>query len=556
MAVTSQTTTFTRPGLLEIEHRDIRLNGAAVPVGRDAVPRLPIIEPEGVAAAPLALLLDRRYRYRLEEPERIDGQACYVVAFEPAVKGLALLRGRAWIAQDDFGLVRMDAEQTGLRGPIVSSRQRDDYRAMDLDGERAWVGRRSETHQSYEGPGHHTPIHRVTATETFEANPPDFDQRRAEAHRGESVVLAMTDDGFRYLKRDPTPRAAATPGEAQTETPTLRTVAGRSTRIWTGVAGVLVDPNIDDPLPFAGLGYLDLDFLGTGSQLNAFAAGPFLQLAWSSRPIGRTLLQVRGFASLVEYNDRAFRDGVERYDENVRQQPAVAAIEAIRPFGTGNRARVSYEIARPGLERGPDTGAAFRTPASPTVHSIRLGLDTEIARWTVSAWTSAARRDRWTDWGFEGNPETADDARAFERAGITAARSFVLKPRVTARVDLAAMAGRGLDRFSRFTFDGLENRLHGSPSATVRFDGGLVARTALSATATRAVRGDLFVDLAVVRDPTRPADRTFPGLGAAAELRLPWSTLLTAEWGYGPEARDRDGERGAHVIRITAYKIL
>src|SRR5688572_24328432 len=211
MAVTSRTTSLTRPGLLEIEHRDIRLNGAAVPIGRDAVPRLPIIEPERVSAAPLALLLDRRYRYRLEDPDRIDGHACYVVAFEPAGGAGALLAGRAWISQEDFGLVRMDAEQTGLRGPIVASRQRDDYRPLDVDGGRAWVLRRSETHQSYEGPGHRTPIHRVMTLRDFAANPPDFDARREAAHGSSSVVLALTGEGFRYLRRDPAAATVETP---------------------------------------------------------------------------------------------------------------------------------------------------------------------------------------------------------------------------------------------------------------------------------------------------------------------------------------------------------
>lgn len=557
MAVTSETTVFSGTGLLEIEYRDIRLNGAAVPVGRDSVPRLPIIEPERVAATPLALLLDDRYRYRLEDPERVDGHLCYVVSFAPAASGLALLQGRAWISAEDFGLVRMDADQTGLRGPIVASRQRDDYRALDLDGERAWVLRRSETHQSYEGPGHRTPIHRVMILDTYEANPQDFSARREAAHRSSSVLLALTDEGFRYLRRDtPPPRTAATPGEAQTHEP-LRTIAGRSTRIWTAAAGLLIDPNISRPLPFAGLGYLDLDFLGTGSQVNAFAAGPFLQLAWSAPAPGRTLVQARAFASLVEYNDRAFRDGLERYDENVRQRPASAAIDVIRPFGAGWRVRGSYELARPGLRRGPDTAAAFRTPASPTVHGLRLGVEGEVARWTLSAWGSAARRDTWTDWGFADNDESDPDAKSYERAGVGAARSFVLSPRVAARVDVAAMAGRGLDRFSRFTFDGLENRLHGSPSAAVRFDRGAVLRSALSATATRAVRGDVFLDAAIVRDPAQgTGHRVFPGFGAAVELRLPWSTLVSAEWGYGPEARDREGQRGAHVVRITAYKIL
>jgi len=515
MTVTAGTVVFVGPGVHEVEQREVRLNGVAVPIGRDAVPRLPIIEPERVSAAPLALVLDERYRYRLEKPEAVDGHPSYVVVFEPAMSGTALMSGRAWISSEDFGLVRMDAEQTGLRGPIVSSRQRDEYRALDVDGERAWVLRRSETHQSYEGPGHRTPIHRVMTLDTFEANPPDFAARRQAAHGSSSVLLALTDEGFRYLRRDAPPRTAVTPGEAQTEQPSaLRTIAGRSTRIWTAAAGLLVDPNIDDPLPFAGLGYLDLDFLGSGSQLNAFAAGPFLQLAWSAPSIGggRTLVQVRGFASLVEYNDRSFRDGIERYDENVRQRPASAAIDLIRPFGGGWRVRASYEMAHPGLRRGPDTAPAFQTPASPTVHAGRLTLEGEVARWTLSAWASAARRSTWSDWGFEGNPDSSPDARGYERGGAGATRSFVLGPRVAARVDLAAMAGRGLDRFSRFTFDGLENRLHGSPSATVRFDRGVVWRSALSATATRAVRGDLFLDLAVVHDPAQGRDyRAFSG---------------------------------------------
>ncbi len=237
--------------------------------------------------------------------------------------------------------------------------------------------------------------------------------------------------------------------------------------------------------------------------MNAFAAGPFLQLAWSAPALGRSLVQVRGFASLVEYNDRSFQDGVEHYDENLRQQPASAAVDFIRPFGAGWRVRASYEMTHPGLSRGPDTAPEFRTPADPFVHAARLTLEGEVARWTLTAWASAALRDTWTDWGYPGNPDSRPDARGYERGGVGAARSFVLGRRVAARVDVAGMAGRGLDRFSRFTFDGLENRLHGSPSAAVRFDRGVVLRSALSATATRAVRGGLFVDLAVVHDPAQ-----------------------------------------------------
>jgi hypothetical protein len=55
------------------------------------------------------------------------------------------------------------------------------------------------------------------------------------------------------------------------ETPDGVLLAGnRGTTIRTAVLGVLVDPNISNPLPFAGLSYVDLDVLGTGAQLNGF----------------------------------------------------------------------------------------------------------------------------------------------------------------------------------------------------------------------------------------------------------------------------------------------
>ena len=542
MTVTARATVFTAPGVHETELADLRLNGVPVPVTADAIPRLPLVEPEPVAIAPLAPEGDAAYRYRLLDPEAIDGVPCHVVAFAPTAGG-PLDRGRAWIAEDDFGLVRYDAARTGLRGPIVASRRIDDYARRDVAGEAAWVLRRSAFQQAYEAPGHRTPIDRVLDLRTHEADPAGFDARRRAVHASRAVVVAETRAGLQYLRR----------GDSETADPApLRHAGGRATRIWTVAAGVLADPGIDGVLPYAGIGYLDLDLLGTGTQLNAFAAGPFLQLAWSGRARG-ALLQARAFASLVEYNDRSFRDGVERYDENVRQRPASAALEAVTPAGRW-RLRAAYEFARPGLRAGPDTGDAFVAPASPLVHGLRLGLETEAARWTVSAWAAASRRSAWHEWGRAGDPDSRPSARDYEKAGLSVARAFVVSPRVVARLDVAAMAGRDLDRFSRFTFDGLENRLHGSPAASVRFDRGVVARSALSAGLGRGFRADAFLDGALVRDPSSSdGARAFPGLGAALQAPLPKATTLSLEWGYGPRARNG---QGAHVWRLTAYKVL
>jgi hypothetical protein len=521
---------------------DLRLNGVPVPSGAEAIPRLPIVEAPPVTVDPLAPGSETSYRHRLlAEFDRAAGVRAYVVVFEPLAKGLP--RGRAWIAEDDFGLVRLDAMRSGLAGPIVSSRRSDEYRRVEVEDGTAWLPERLALSEAYEAAGHRTPVERVTTLRSHEVDPPSFDARRRAAHASPSVLIAAVDGRLQYLRRE---RPAS-------DAPPLRAAAGRATRLWTLAAGVLDDPGIDGVLPYAGVGYADLDLLGTGTQLSAFAAGPFVQLAWSGTT-GRVGLRAKAFASLVEYNDRSFRGGVERYDENVRQRPATASLEAVKAAGRV-RLRAAYEVARPSLRRGPDTAAAFVTPASPIVHGLRVGADGEIGPWMVGAWASAARRSTWSAWGR--GEEAADDARAYERAGVDVARSFVLGRRLTARVDAAAMAGRGLDRFSRFSFDGLENRVHGAPLASIRFDRGLVLRSALSASLARGVRADLFADAALVRDPTLgEGARAFPGCGAALQAALPGATSLAVEWGYGPRSRDAGGRAGAHVWRLTAYKIL
>ena len=96
-------------------------------LGGEGCPQVAAYAPE-----PLAITLGAAYRYRLEGREIVDGQDCYVVAFQPMDASRHLLRGRAWIAARGFAMVRDEAVQAGLRGPIVSSQQRDVFSAVRL----------------------------------------------------------------------------------------------------------------------------------------------------------------------------------------------------------------------------------------------------------------------------------------------------------------------------------------------------------------------------------------------------------------------------------------
>ena len=547
MTIDSEVVIYEGDGVRELEQRSVRLNGAVYATGSGGVPRLPILEPERVTTPPLALTLDDSYRYRLEGREVAEGRDCYVVAFEPASASGTMLRGRAWIEARGFAMVRAEAAQTGLRGPIVQSEQRDSFAAVSVGDAVAWLPRRSEVRQVYEGGGHRTPIDRVLTLARHEPNAPDFAARRRAAHASSSVMLSDTPEGYRYLRR----RRAASEG-AETE----RAPAGKASRVRAVAAGLLVDPGISRPLPFAGLSYVDLDFLGTGAQVDGFFGGVFGRLAWAVPSLAGSRWRAEGsaFAVLASYNDRAFAGGVERYEQDLRQRPARVSIGAAREVAAQTRLRVSYELDYTRLAAALTTSAEFVVPVSPLVHGVRLGLETRRDGWTVGAWWSAARRQRWRGWGFGGSES---GSAGYQRFGASAARTFVVSPRSVARLDAAWMAGRGLDRFSRYAFDGFENTLRGYPAAAVRYDRGAVAHGVVTWNAARGVRLDGFLDVARVRDAGFGSrSRSYVGAGASVEVPLPLGALASVDWGYGFQARRAAGGTGAQVVKVTAYKIF
>ncbi len=556
MAITAHATIYTAADAVDIEQRDVRVNGITFPGGQ--VPRLPLLEPERVASPPLAISLSDVYTYSLEGQETIAGVPCYVVAFAPIDRKRSLFAGTVWIAANTFGMVKVSAVQTALRGPIVSSEQTDEFR-MDEAG--LWLLARSEIRQLYEGPGHRTPIHRVLEIARQDVNPESFTERRAQAYASPHIMLRDTPEGFRYLKRERTdPEKASTAASA---TPVLMPP---SQRVRTVALGVIIDPNISTPLPFAGLSYIDFNLFGTGTQMNGFFGGTYGQLAIAVPSLGGSRWQLggRAFAIASSYNDRAFVNGREQYDWNISQRPAHGSVWLLRPLSARLSVRAGYELDYTGFDRASSTASSFAVPVSQVAHGIRVAMDGQWAGWTSSVWWSGARRAGWQPWGdveeHEGLVGVGDydpRHRDYQRFGALLARSIVASPRLVGRIEGSWMTGRDLDRFSRYTFGSFDNRLRGYPSALIRYDRGVVVRGSAAWSAGRFVRLDGFLDSAYVHDPAfGRGGRSYTGVGTALELPAPFGTLVAIEWGYGFQGIDTDGRRGTQVLRISGYKIF
>ena len=561
MAITSQAIIYTAADATDIEQRDIRVNGIGFGGGR--VPRLPLIEPERVASPPLAIALTDVYAYRLEGEDTVAGVRCYTVAFTPIDGRRPLFSGTAWIATDSFAMVKVSAVQTALRGPIVSSEQTDTFSRDDAGH---WLLARSAVHQLYEGAGFRTPIHRVLAIDRQEVNPPAFAERRRQAYASAAVMLRDTPQGFRYLVREAPRHKDAEPSGTAGAVPPVPRLAGPSQRVRTVALGVIVDPNISTPLPFAGLSYIDFNLFGTGTQVNAFFGGTYGQLAVSVPSLGGTRWQLAGraFGIASSYNDRAFVDGREHYEWNISQRPAHAAAWVLRPLSARLTMRAGYELDYTGFGESDSTASTFTVPAAQVAHGLRLALEGQWNGWTSSIWWVGARRSGWRPWGDgAGHPELVgvgeytDEQRDYQRAGAALARSLVLSSRLVGRVEAAYMTGWDLDRFSRYTFGSFDNRLRGYPSALIRYDRGAVFHGSAAWSAGRLLRLDGFVDAAYVHDPGfGPHGRSYPGIGAAAEIPAPFGTLVAVEWGYGFRGLNADGRRGTQVVRISGYKIF
>ena len=499
------------------------------------------------------------YRYRLAGRETVAGRQAYVVAFEPRTANAPLYRGRAWIDAATFGLARVSAVQTGLKGAITASEQTDDF-APDAAGR--WLLTRSDVRQTYEGASVRTPIHRLLVVARHDVNSPNFAAERAAAHASRDVMLRDTPEGYRYLVSGK-PEAGSGKLEAGSGE---RTVAGRADRIRTFAFGVIVDPNISRPLPFAGLSYVDFNLFGTGTQFSGFFGGAYGQLAFSAPSIRGTRWQIAGraFGIASFYNDRAFVQGREQYELDIRQRPAHAAVWLLRPLSARTALRIEYDWDYTRFARGEVTAPAFVIPRHQNAHAVRLGFDVQRAGWQGSVWASHAQRIGWRAWGIPPSPGSPASASsyspahgAYQRAGASLLRATSLSPRVTTRVEAAVMGGRHLDRFSRFAFGTFDNRLHGYPSALIRYDHGGVVRSALAWSVGKGIRLDGFADTAVVRDPGFGRGlRNYTGFGAAIESPAPFGMLLAVEWGYGVRGVNTDGRPGTHVVRFSGYKVF
>jgi hypothetical protein len=530
------------------------------------IPEIPLVQPERAAAMPLEITFDRTYRYRLRGTETIDGRDAWVVDFSPAEEGVragagvaagepvagggeaeagsettlsrSLYRGTVWVDRALSARLRTRAVQLGLSGEVISNEETLHYSAVDAAGQPApWapgsfvLPLRVVSQQLLSVVNATTLVERETLLSEVAVNSPDFAARRAAVAASTVTMVRDTERGLRYLVHE--------------EGSEARVVKeGFDTSKWFLVGGVFHDDALDFPLPLGGIDYLDLDFRGSGAQLNAFFAGALLTVNLAHPRVAGTRFDAGAdlFAIAVPLADTVYRDDEEVPGEEVEARPASFALKLGRPLGSFTKLSAEYRLSSRDFSRTDDTAEDFVLPSDHLEHSF--GLSGRYARSGYSLGFKAgySLRSEWEPWGLPGVSDFSTDHEDFLYWGASLSKTWHLGNFRKLGAELAYVDGEDLDRFSKYGFGFFgDTRVHGYQSGRVRAERAYVAHASYGFEIGQLFRLDALADVAWATDEETGLDNeVLAGVGVAGTFVGPWQTLVNVDLGV-PVAGPDDG---------------
>lgn len=532
----------------EWEEREFSVNGAKFGEPR---PPFPLLQPEKVLTPPLQIELDARYRYRLQGSERIGEHDTWVVAFEPQRKGQSLYRGTVWIDKATYARVRQQAAQTALSAPVISNDEVQDFAPVRAaDGRDVWLPSKLYNQQLILIAGRNLLVERRITFTGYAIAPDDFAAQRQAARGGARTMYRDTDAGVRYFVKDGDQRVVSD----------IATTRARALAL-----GVTVDPGFGYPLPIGGINYLNFRFRGRQDTQVAVLFAGVLAAGNIQRPkalFGKVDASIDFFAIAPPATDRLFGPGGEREDQSLLTWPLSTGLNLGWQATTYQRVSGQYLFRFDGYVRNSTTAEDFVTPTSTVSNGVGLLYEYRRGGYALTANGTWSRRASWRPWG-DPDALTATPA-SYTKYQAVATKVFYLGPFSKVIVNGAYFGGDSLDRFSQYQF-GLfdDTKIHGVPSAGVRYGELAMARGQYSFNILDQYRMDLFVDQAWGR--TRPNGvkgvsdlpwEPLTGVGVAFNVRVPGKVaFIRGEIGHS-FLPDRYRGLGSTTLQVMLLKPL
>lgn len=528
---------------IEWEELSFSVNGSKWGADR---PPFPLLQPEKVLSLPLQLRFDNDYRYQLEGTDRVGEYDCYVISFEPSRSASAaqsLYRGTLWIDRKTFARVKVSAVQTGLSAPVVSNEEIQTYLPVTSIGNRpVFLFAGLTARQIMLIAGRNILVEKTVAFDRFRINDPAFEEARTGARRSDSIMFKETDKGLRYFVKQGNDRV----------------VSERATRTARAMAmGVTLDPSYAYPLPIFGINYLNFEFRGPDTQLailfaGVLAAGNIQKPKLAGTPFDAS---VDFFAIAVPSSDRIYDAFGEREAERLLTWPLSTGVNAGWQYTPFQKLSAQYQFRFDGFVRDTTTAESFVVPASTVTNGFGGGWEYRRGGYNVVVNGAWFARAGWRAWGLE--PDPASES-TYVKYSASVSRDFYFNVFHKIHLNGAWFGGRDLDRFAKYQFGMFDDtRIHGVPASGVRFEELGMVRGSYSFNIFEQYRLDVFVEQAWGRDKVLdPTWQPITGIGAALNLRAPWSTILRVDGGksFLPERYEGIGSATLQVMLLKPMR--
>lgn len=514
--ISTENTFFHDASGSEWEELNFKFNGSTWDSDR---PAFPLMQPETVLSMPLDLRLNRDYSYMLEGVGAVGERRCYIVRFEPLTEERSLYRGRVWIDAEDYNRLKIQAVQTRLSGISISNEEMHHFaNAGTVDGHAVFLLTRLASQQIYLVAGRNLLVERNVSWDNFALNAPGFAEERSAARAGNRVMLKQTDEGLRYFVKQ---------GQD-------RIVSDQLTKSAKAFAmGVIYDPSLSFPLPIAGINVLDFDFLTPDTQLavlfgGVFAAGNIQR----AHVLGSKLdTSIDFFGIAAPFTDRQFGKDGEARGEGVMTIPLSVGLRTGYQFAEFQKVTANYRLQYDAYLSSTDTATDFVVPSSAFTHGVGAGYEYRQRGYALTVGVDHFRRSTWKPWGQAGN--LSRDGQSYTKYTVMASKDVYLGPLQKVHADATYYGGTHEDRFSSYQFGMFSDvKIHGVPSAGVRFADVAMIRGAYSFNAFDQYRFDVFVDQGFGRTLPNPnAWVSLPGFGVGINTRGPRHTFLRLDVG-------------------------
>ena len=495
------------------------------------IPSVPLIQPEKVASLPAEIRLTKDYDYRLRGTATVDGRDCWVIDFRPLepAPSRSLYRGTVWVDREIHARVRTRATQVGLEGSVLAAEETRFYVPLDRSGlQSEWTAEnfvlpvRITGQQTLSILSATLPVEVETEITDIRINGEAFDRSRDAALASDATMLRDTDDGLRYLKKGES-------GERYVET------EFDSDRLFL-VGGVFWDESVDYPLPLAGVNYLDLDFKGTGAQVDVFFAGAFLAAGiadpqlFGSRWNGGVNLNGLFFKA----RDELFREGVVVPEEDVKRRTASADVFVGRPLARFLNFELTYGLRMEDFSRADDTAEDFIIPQDTLTNYFRGVVQYNRAGYRLRLSGGINRRSGWEFWGLPENDEFHPDQKDYQRWQARFGKTWWLPKFRRVRVFFEHLDGSNLDRFSGYDFGMFgDASVSGYQSGLVRAEKANGAHLLAGINYFEKIRFDLKADAVWASNTMTGLDNELlAGIGLEGTMTLPWQLIMNFEAGY------------------------